>query len=146
MKQLNHILVPMDGSDISTRLLEKAVTIAEKFNARRITLLSVVDDPLVVAPGQGVALDRQIQRVQIEQLEEKMDELIKPYVTSDVLITTKVLEGNAGDIIATTYPEEEEVDLIVIGATGKGRVMRMMVGSVANYVVKNSHVDTYIVR
>jgi nucleotide-binding universal stress UspA family protein len=42
--------------------------------------------------------------------------------------------------------EELHTDLIAVGATGKGRVQRVMLGSVSEYVLRASHVPVAIVH
>ncbi|MDN2639384.1 universal stress protein [Enterococcus avium] len=43
-------------------------------------------------------------------------------------------------------PEVYKIDLIYIGATGKGRLERMLVGSTTDYVVNNAPCDVMVVR
>jgi nucleotide-binding universal stress UspA family protein len=42
--------------------------------------------------------------------------------------------------------EERHADLIVVGATGKGRVQRVMLGSVSEYVLRTSRVPVAIIH
>ena len=43
-------------------------------------------------------------------------------------------------------PKVYKIDLIYIGATGKGRLERMLVGSTTDYVVNNAPCDVMVVR
>lgn len=42
--------------------------------------------------------------------------------------------------------EELRADLIVVGATGKGRMQRVMLGSVSEYVLRSSHVPVVVIH
>jgi nucleotide-binding universal stress UspA family protein len=42
--------------------------------------------------------------------------------------------------------EEMRADLLVVGATGKGRVQRMMLGSVSEYLLRLSHVPVAVIH
>ena len=48
--------------------------------------------------------------------------------------------------MATKIPKQENVDLIVIGATGISYIERVVVGSVAAYIVNHAKCNTLIVR
>jgi Universal stress protein UspA and related nucleotide-binding proteins len=49
-------------------------------------------------------------------------------------------------IIAKDLPQEKNIDLIMIGATGLNAVERILVGSVTEYVTRNSKCDVLVVR
>jgi nucleotide-binding universal stress UspA family protein len=44
------------------------------------------------------------------------------------------------------YAKKNKFDVIIIGTTGMGRVQRMFLGSVANYVIHNAHCSVFAVR
>jgi nucleotide-binding universal stress UspA family protein len=54
--------------------------------------------------------------------------------------------GNPKEMIAKTLVEEWNCDLIVMGATGKGTIAKLVVGSVTNHVIKHAPCDVLIVR
>ena len=49
-------------------------------------------------------------------------------------------------MMATTIPTQEQVDLIMIGATGLSYIERLFIGSVAQYIVTHATCDTLIIR
>lgn len=49
-------------------------------------------------------------------------------------------------MMATTVPKEENVDLIMIGATGLSYIERLFIGSVAQYIVTHAKCDILVVR
>jgi nucleotide-binding universal stress UspA family protein len=54
--------------------------------------------------------------------------------------------GSPKEMIAKTLVEEWDCDLIVMGATGKGTIAKLVVGSVTNHVIKHAPCDVLIVR
>jgi nucleotide-binding universal stress UspA family protein len=56
---------------------------------------------------------------------------------AEVISKTKILEGNAKDVIVEEA-REWRADLIVVGSHGYGRLRRIVLGSVAGAVVPNA--------
>ena len=61
-------------------------------------------------------------------------------------IKTIVEFGSPKVMMATTIPTQEQVDLIMIGATGLSYIERLFIGSVAQYIVTHATCDTLIIR
>lgn len=49
-------------------------------------------------------------------------------------------------IIAKDIPDEKNIDLIMIGATGLNAVERILIGSVTEYVTRTAQCDVLVVR
>ena len=49
-------------------------------------------------------------------------------------------------VIAKDLPEEKNIDLIMIGATGLNAVERLLIGSVTEYVTRTADCDVLVVR
>jgi nucleotide-binding universal stress UspA family protein len=54
--------------------------------------------------------------------------------------------GSPRTVISRDIPEEYNIDLILLGATGLNAVERVFIGSVSEYVVRNADCDVLIVR
>ena len=61
-------------------------------------------------------------------------------------VRTLLEYGSPKVAMATKIPKQENVDLIVIGATGISYIERVVVGSVASYIVNHATCNTLIVR
>ena len=60
---------------------------------------------------------------------------------------SKVIEyGSPKVMIANQIPENNQIDLIMLGATGLNAVERLFIGSVSEYVIRNADCDVLIVR
>lgn len=54
--------------------------------------------------------------------------------------------GSPKSMLSRELPKEYDIDLIVLGATGLGKVAQVFIGSTASYVVENSPTDVMIVK
>lgn len=136
-----NILVPVDFSAHTNRILKRAVEMANN-NDARLTLLHVVDDILMPGEFYDVAADIEVEKKQHEVANARMAKLLSgsdyPMLESDVI------SGNPGSSILN-YADEHNMDLIVIGSHGKRGVERML-GSVAHRVMQHAVCDLLTVR
>ena len=59
----------------------------------------------------------------------------------------KVIEfGNPKSLLAVDIPDKENVDLIMVGATGLNTFERLLIGSSSEYILRHAKVDLLIVR
>ncbi|GAB3037613.1 universal stress protein [Natronobiforma cellulositropha] len=136
------ILVPTDGSVEGEQALEYAIDLARVHDAT-IRALYVVNAasygglPMETAwDGISDAL-RQEGQAAVERVEELAPE--------DVHVETVVLEGSPSRVIVEEAGAED-CDLIVMGTHGRGGIDRLLLGSVAERVVRSSPVPVLTVR
>ncbi|MDX2086471.1 MAG: universal stress protein [Kofleriaceae bacterium] len=60
--------------------------------------------------------------------------------------TTKLLEGGAGEVITDELERDTTVDLVVVGTHGRTGLPRMLVGSVAERIVRHAPCSVLVVR
>ena len=75
----------------------------------------------------------------------KKVEQIKDSTDADVKISCLVKEGSPADMILKTA-EEEGIDIIVIGSSGKSGFDKFIMGSVADKVVKSAKCSVLVVH
>jgi nucleotide-binding universal stress UspA family protein len=81
-----------------------------------------------------------------EEIREKIFYVIeKSAQESDVSLEIKVAHGDPVDELLG-FAEREEIDVIVIGSTGKGFLKRKLLGSVSDKLVRNAKCSVYVVR
>lgn len=133
MKAIKKILVPVDFSDNSMKILESAQYFAQKCDAR-LTALFVVqsfdDYSGFFVPHMPVA---KFEEEMVSGAEGKMDEFLKDFDGVD----GRVILGDVSDQIIG-YAEQEGFDMIVMGTHGYKGLEKMMFGSVAEKVVKSA--------
>ena len=138
----NKILVPVDGSKFAKNAVKHALSIAKSEHVELIAL-DVVDNSYFL----GVSAENSIYSVNNVLKEEagKNLEEIKNIVGEEVKLKTAIVEGSPANEILK-YSEENDVDLIVMGSSGKTGFEKFLLGSVADKVVKNSKSSVLVVR
>lgn len=136
----SHILLTSDLSDEATRAFESVAGLARSSGAR-ITLLHVVQIMVEASTGGMLAtpvlppdLD-QARRAAEAELEKQARALGK-----DVEVEILVVSGqNVSEVIAETA-RERGADLIALSTHGRSGLRRMILGSVAEGVLRHAHV------
>jgi nucleotide-binding universal stress UspA family protein len=141
---MQKILVPIDGSEQSREALEYAL---EQFSDADIAVINVID-PIeagytaqATVPGYSEEWFEQAKD-SAEELFEEAQETADEY-DHDLDTATEV--GRPSRTIVD-YAEDNDVDHIVIGSHGRSGVSRILLGSVAESVVRRSPVPVTIVR
>lgn len=62
----------------------------------------------------------------------------------NINITTKIKEGNPTDVILKTI-DEEDIDHVVMGKSGKHGIEKLMLGSTTDRVLRSSKIPVDIV-
>jgi nucleotide-binding universal stress UspA family protein len=142
MIDLKRILVPTDFSKHSQTALVYGVAFAQKFGAK-LHLLHIVQDlalffpdtVTVVPPTDQLtaAVETALQRVLHENHLESMG------------VLTAVRSGSPYHEI-TQYARDEDIDLIILGTHGRGGLMHLLMGSVAEKVVRKAPCPVLTVR
>ena len=142
-----HILVPLDGSDPSWDAFDHAL---DRYAGEQITVLHVVDPAEGVYMGydggyyDGEAFDRAVDRGEAicERARERLEERDE---TGETVFDEAVETGRPAQTIIQ-YATDHPVDHIVIGSHGRSGVSRLLLGSVAETVLRRAAVPVTIVR
>ena len=137
------ILVPTDGSDATARAVEEAVDLAAAHGAT-IHALYVVN----TASFASIPTESSVEGVS-DMLEREgnaaLDAVETVATEGGVPVERVQLDGSpAREIIR--YAEKADCDLIVMGTHGRGGIDRLLLGSVAERVVRSSTVPVLTVR
>lgn len=143
MQAFKHILVATDFSSSSERALELAVKLANTFDAN-LTLLHVWEIP--VYPYMDFVLSsaelmRSVESAAEHRLSEALGELRKRVPAARSLLK---LGTPWEQIIATA--KDEHADVIVLGTHGRRAAKRLLMGSVAEKVVRLAPVPVLTAR
>lgn len=133
MAKLKLILVPTDFSEMSEAAVDLAVGWAEAFEAR-VVLLHVMESPLYpfgFGKGSEPAIEKELRNAAFKKLEE----LAARYSESKAEVAPLLHKGHVFEQILHVA-REEEADLVVMGTHGYSGLQHMMLGSVAERVVR----------
>jgi nucleotide-binding universal stress UspA family protein len=136
------ILVPLDGSEHSSRALEVAIHLAKQLNCK-LVLLSVYS--MVAASGSSPELSL----MAIDASRDRGKEILKKAeekVNSEMIeVETELAAGTAVETIVEKS-KEGKFDMIVMGARGLGTMKKLLIGSVSEGVIKNAPCPVLIVK
>ena len=141
-----HVLLPIDGSPQSQSALEFAL---REFPEANITLIHVIDPVEAGFSSQATAFGRAEEwydeaREIAEELFEDARERAADGGHEGSVDSTVELGRPARTIV--DYADENDVDQIVLGSHGRSGVSRILLGSVAETVVRRSPVPVTVVR
>ncbi|MGQ9461370.1 MAG: universal stress protein [Candidatus Bathyarchaeaceae archaeon] len=135
------ILVPLDGSEHSTKALKMAIQIALKFDGK-ITLIHVYSiGGLAISPQPVHEFVQAIRKIGASILADGE----KRVKAEGVQVETLLKEGHAVEEIIKTC-KEGKFDLVVMGARGLSRIKEMLLGSVSDGVTRHAHCPVLVVK
>jgi nucleotide-binding universal stress UspA family protein len=146
MLSLKIVLVPTDFSDASESALRYGKAMAEKFGAA-LHVVHVMEDLLAHAWAAEVYVSSMPQlRDEIEKESRlRLGALLTDAERKTLRAETALLAGNPF-LEIVRYAKTHGVDLIVMGTHGRGPIAHMLLGSVAEKVVRKSPCPVLTVR
>jgi universal stress protein A len=138
------ILVPCDFSEHSKKAFTWALEMANKWGSR-LAVLHVVSPPSYPPMLMGAYFDTAEFEVSLQaDAETEIKEFISSAGKHDVPIDTKVLMGRPFFDICRVA-EQDKVDLIVMGSHGRTGLSHVLLGSVAERVVRHAPCPVLVV-
>ena len=143
LQRYQNIMVAVDGSHEAELAFEKGVNVALRNNSR-LTIAHVIDTRAL----QSVStFDAEVYEELQEDAKKLMDQYAEKAKEAGVANVVTIVEmGNPKTLLATDIPEEQKVDLIMVGATGLNAFERSLVGSSSEYILRHAKVDLLVVR
>ncbi len=141
MNAINHIVVPVDLEEHTEKLLEYANYIANKLSAK-LSIIHVIEPfPTSGDMGLGLKAITEYTENRVRTTGEFLDKLAAPYPEC----TKNILKGIIVDEIVK-FAKNKESDIIIIGTHGSKGIEKLLLGSVAERVVKNAHCPTLVMN
>jgi nucleotide-binding universal stress UspA family protein len=147
MITIQKVLVATDFSPVAETALIYGRALARTFDAQ-LHLVHVVDDfsRFNYAEGAGLlppsAFREEIARTGREKLESTLGEDDRRELRAVAVLR----EGHSTAKEIADYARETAIDIIVVGATGRGALDRMLMGSVADKVIRQAPCPVLTVR
>jgi nucleotide-binding universal stress UspA family protein len=143
------ILVAIDGSPLSDKAAEESVRFAagnpSQFKSMIFAVLVLPNAPrnkfTDFIPSRPLT-----ETAEWEELRQRIFYVIEKNASeADIPLEIKVAYGDPADELIG-IAEKNNVDVIVIGSTGKGFLKRKLLGSVSDKVVRQAKCSVYVVR
>jgi nucleotide-binding universal stress UspA family protein len=145
---IRRILITLDGSPFAEQAVDAAVALGKPFNAE-YGLLMVLEPPLPIADPIGMMLmpapagqSKQRAEAACRYLEDLAVRLRKDGYT----VKTHVVEGPAAARTIIDQTDDLQADLVAIASHGQGGFQRLVMGSVADKVIRGGSHPTLVVR
>ncbi len=138
------ILVPFDGSPLSQRALERAVT---NHPDAQITVLYVIDPLLAIYESEtkGLPASESWYDRMTDWADETCSDAEEQAAEHDCGITTVTETGRPVRAILD-YADEQGIEHIIMGSHGREGISRLVLGSVAEGVMRQAPIPVTIVR
>ncbi len=135
---LKKILCPVDFSETSNLATHYAVAFA-RMNGAALTLLHVVAPPIASLPGEAGMLA--VPQADIQEITQACTERLAKIVASidagGLALDAQVVSG-IPFLEISRYADEHDIDLIVMGSRGRTGLSHLLIGSVAERVLRKA--------
>ena len=151
------ILAPVDFSDHANKALADASELAAQFSARLYVLHVVAPVPLMepvdagdfglgapMGPVGGMDV-RSYQEQLVAGSKSSLEKLVKQTVPAEIEVAVIAEVGDAATVIAEVA-EREQIDCIVMATHGLTGLSHLLLGSVAEKVVRHAPAPVLVVR
>ncbi|MFL2080078.1 universal stress protein [Latilactobacillus sakei] len=144
MLEYHNILVGLDGSELADKALKQAIEVAKR-NHAKLFIAQIIPNEVSVStsityPASSLDAERKSTKL---YLEEKAQEA-KDQGVEEVQTIFKV--GSPRRELAVTIPQEANIDLTIVGVSGKGAIERLLIGSVAQFISIHSTTNVLLVK
>lgn len=138
----DRILIATDDGDPAQQATAEAITLAEEFDATLVALYVLE----AMEPPPGVT-DREAEPGIDTKADQALDRVVSEAADRDLVteLVTAVVRGPTAPAILE-YAGEQDIDLIVMGTHGRTGLDWIVLGSVAEHVVRESPIPVVTVR
>jgi nucleotide-binding universal stress UspA family protein len=137
------ILVCLDGSELAEQILPYVAELSLRFKSK-VTLLQVIASTaamgtpaVTMPPSYTFPLTRDIQDSVARSVKGYLESVAERLRGKGTYVDTDVIEGTAGQAIVR-FADDHAADLIALATQGHSGLRRMVFGSVADFVVRES--------
>ncbi|MFD1600336.1 universal stress protein [Halobellus rarus] len=142
MSSVDEVLVAYDGTPLSEKALAHAFDV---YSDASITVLHVIDYIEESYSAKALVGDETLRERARDRSAELLTEAEAKAAEHDREVKKASEVGKAADEILG-YADTHGIDVIVIGSHGRSGVARMLIGSVAETVMKRASVPVTVVR
>ncbi len=139
-----NILVPFDNSSFSKRAFNLALDIAQKYDST-INVVSCID-MLTTKWIDKTTYENTLFKQARKQLLQEIMPLQTKAQKKCIPFKHKIIESSSIGRTLLSFAKTKNIDLIIIGSHGKGFFDRLILGSVANSIIQQTHCPVLVVK
>lgn len=140
MENIKKIVIAVDNDPTSERIALSGFQLGLQLNAE-IALLSVVDLTMLIT--EGAVTPKEFADITINDY-KKNQQMLVDTVFKEHKIWTFVEEGTPSEVILNVA-KEWDADIIVLGTHGRTGFSHLIMGSVAEKIVRHSEIPVFII-
>jgi nucleotide-binding universal stress UspA family protein len=143
-----NIMAPVDLSPMENPAISVATRLARQFDAT-VHLVRVVAPPVIIEPNpqmkafeiteQALAEEHEASRKKLETLGAELEK------EAGVRVQTTLKDGRVTQTLRD-YAAEIGADVIVMTSHSRGGLKRLNLGSVTDYLIRNTHIPVLVVK
>jgi nucleotide-binding universal stress UspA family protein len=144
--RLRHLLVPLDGSSLAEQALDPAVWLG-RLTGAHLTLLRVVE-PVVrgfYVDGTQPSVDVEAEEAAWRYAADYLADVAQRLREQGVTVATEAVVGRPAAAILEAAGRDA-IDLIAMATHGHGMTARMLVGSVADKLIRGAQMPLFVTR
>ena len=145
MSQYKHLLVAVDFSEPSIKALDTALELAVRLGAHLTIVHTVVKVAQSVSMNGGPGYDVPLFEKEIKESRAAIEKLLKEKNKEGVK-TEIIIESGAAEEEINRIADEKGADMLILGTHGRKGMEKLFLGSVAEEVLRNSHLPFLCVR
>ncbi len=143
MSKFKKILVAIDFSNLSEMAMTTAVDLAKDLGAD-LHIVHIVQIHATNIPEGGMVNIEEIQALEEQSAKNNLEKFLQDY-GEGLDISTTILHGDAA-VEVNNVAKEAGADMIVMGTHGRKGVAHLLMGSVAESVLRKSEVPVLCIR
>jgi nucleotide-binding universal stress UspA family protein len=148
----NKILVGLDGSKLAEQIIPFVVEQAKGFKSK-VVLVHIVHEPVILSPdipgspGVPIEMPGAAERVLKEQGEafDYLEKIADTLREKGLDTESVVLEGDPGEAMVS-YANNNDIELIAVATHGRTGLRRAVLGSVTDYILRESGLPVLVIR
>lgn len=144
MPEIRRILCATDFSPASTRVYQYAIDLAARLQAE-VKLIHAYQIPAYTLPDGVVEVPIEVENGIRDRLTKQLEEFARSIDTRGVRVESKLFDG-VPYVEITRAAKEMSTDLVIIGTHGRTGLAHLLLGSVAERVVRTSEVPVLTIR
>jgi nucleotide-binding universal stress UspA family protein len=146
---LRRILVPLDGSKLAERVLEPTVALGSLMDAEytfiRAVQASLLPDGFPVAVELS-AIEQPLLEQQRTEAQAYLDGVAERLRANALRIETRVVVGESAAAAVLDVARDKKMELIAIATHGRSGLQRLLLGSVADKIVRGTFTPVLVYR
>lgn len=141
---MKKIILPVDFSDSSNKLVDYAINFAKDINAEIHLIHVAATDIGFVIGDMGFQYFPEVEENEIKYELKELNKLQERVVAQGVTCNHILKQGIAGDTILE-FADDQNADYIVVGSHGRSGVYDVFIGSLTKEITKKSKIPVLVV-